>query len=136
MHRFDATGPPKMRSAPPSPRSYPRGYPAQRHLPDEEILRLYVEEKLDSSTIGIRAECTSTTVLEIVRALAGTRRARRPWTAEADRCRDHPAVQRRRLRKGAGQAGGLQLQHPLRPAPSPRRQDPHPCRERGGNQVD
>jgi DNA-binding CsgD family transcriptional regulator len=60
-----------MRSAPPSPRSYPRGYPAQRRLPDEEILRLYVEEKLDSSTIGIRAECTSTTVLEIVRALGG-----------------------------------------------------------------
>jgi hypothetical protein len=68
MHRFDATGPPKPRSAPPSPRSYSRGHPTQRRLPDEEILRLYVEEKLDSSTIGIRAECTSTTVLEIVRA--------------------------------------------------------------------
>jgi hypothetical protein len=76
MHRFDATGPPKMRSAPPSPRSYPRGYPAQRHLPDEEILRLYVEEKLDSSTIGIRAECTSKTVLKIVRALGGVVRGR------------------------------------------------------------
>jgi hypothetical protein len=67
---------------------------------------------------------------------AGTRRARRPWAAEADRCRDHPAVHRRRLRKGAGQAGGLQPQHPLRPAPSPRRQDPHPDRARGGNQGD
>ena len=64
MHRFDATGPPKLRSSPPSPRSYPRGHPTQRRLPDEEILRLYVEEKLDSSTIGLRVECTSKTVLE------------------------------------------------------------------------
>jgi DNA-binding CsgD family transcriptional regulator len=71
MHRFDATGPPKPRSASPSPRSYPRGHPTQRRLPDEEILRLYVEEKLDSSTIGIRTECTSRTVLKIVRALGG-----------------------------------------------------------------
>jgi DNA-binding CsgD family transcriptional regulator len=71
MHRFDATGPPKLRSAPPSPRSYSRGYPTQRRISDEEILRLYVEGKLDSSTIGLRAECTSKTVLEIVRALDG-----------------------------------------------------------------
>jgi len=71
MHRFDATGPPKLRRSPPSSRSYPRGHPTQRRLPDEEILRLYVEEKLDSSTIGIPAECTSKTVLEIVRALGG-----------------------------------------------------------------
>src|SRR4051794_24859838 len=71
MHRFDATGPPKLRSAPPSPRSYSRGYPPQRRISDEEILRLYVEGKLDSSTIGLRAECTSKTVLEIVRALDG-----------------------------------------------------------------
>ena len=71
MHRFDATGPPKLRRAPPSPRSYSRGHPTQRRIPDEEILRLYVEEKLDSSTIGLRAECTSKTVLQIVRALSG-----------------------------------------------------------------
>jgi hypothetical protein len=56
--------------------SYVRGRPPQRLLSDEEILRLYVEEELDSDTIGYRAGCSSTTVLEIVRKLGGVVRER------------------------------------------------------------
>jgi AraC-like DNA-binding protein len=44
----------------------------RRKLPDAEIVRLYVEEKLDSDTIGARAGCSSTTVLDLVRAAGGT----------------------------------------------------------------
>jgi hypothetical protein len=51
--------------------SYIRGRPTQRLIPDEEILRLYVEERLDGDTIGYRAGCGAKTVLEIVRALGG-----------------------------------------------------------------
>ena len=62
MRRFDAKEPPKPRGTPPSLRGatpswppYLRGHPAQRLISDEEILRLYVEEKLDGGTIGYRA---------------------------------------------------------------------------------
>ena len=51
--------------------SYIRGRPTQRLIPDEEILRLYVEERLDGDTIGYRAGCSAKTVLEIVRELGG-----------------------------------------------------------------
>lgn len=47
--------------------SYVRGR-RRRALPDEEIIRLYIEENLDSDTIAFAAQCSSTTVLDIVRA--------------------------------------------------------------------
>ena len=56
--------------------SYVRGRPPQRPISDEEILRLYVEEKLDGDTISYRAGCSSTTVLDIVRKLDGVVRGR------------------------------------------------------------
>lgn len=40
----------------------------RRTLPDAEIVRLYVSENLDSDTIGARAGCSATTVLDLVRA--------------------------------------------------------------------
>lgn len=43
----------------------------RRTLPDAEIVRLYVEEKLDSDTIGARAGCSATAVLDLVRAAGG-----------------------------------------------------------------
>jgi hypothetical protein len=83
MRRFDAKEPPKPRGTPPSSRGatpswppYLRGHPAQRLISDEEILRLYVEEKLDGGTIGYRAGCSGRTVLEIVRSLGGVVRGR------------------------------------------------------------
>jgi DNA-binding CsgD family transcriptional regulator len=39
----------------------------RRTLSDAEIVRLYVEEGLDSDTIGARAACSGTTVLDKVR---------------------------------------------------------------------
>jgi hypothetical protein len=39
----------------------------RRILPDEEIVRLYVEDRLDSDTIGARANCSATYVLDRVR---------------------------------------------------------------------
>ena len=39
----------------------------RRTLPDEELVRLYVEERLDSDTIGARANCSATYVLDRVR---------------------------------------------------------------------
>jgi hypothetical protein len=56
--------------------SYLRGRPSQRPISDEEILRLYVEEKLDGDTISYRAGCSNTTVLDIVRKLGGVVRGR------------------------------------------------------------
>jgi hypothetical protein len=50
--------------------------PTQRLISDEEILRLYAEEELDSDTISYRAGCSSTTVLDIVRKLGGVVRGR------------------------------------------------------------
>lgn len=47
--------------------SYVRGKRA-RTLDDPEIIRLYVEEQLDGESIGIRAGCSGTTVLDIVRS--------------------------------------------------------------------
>jgi len=55
--------------------SYVSG-PRRRTLPDAEIVRLYVDENLDSDTIGARAHCSATTVLDLVRA-AG-HKVRRP----------------------------------------------------------
>jgi CobQ-like glutamine amidotransferase family enzyme len=55
---------------------YIRGRPSQRVIADEEILRLYVEEELDSDTVGYRAGCCGSTVLEIVRKLGGVVRTR------------------------------------------------------------
>lgn len=40
----------------------------RRTLPDEEIVKLYVDERQDSETIAFRAGCSSSTVLAIVRA--------------------------------------------------------------------
>jgi hypothetical protein len=56
--------------------SYIRGRPPQRLISDEEILRLYVEEELDSDTISYRAGCSGKTVLDIVRKLGGVVRER------------------------------------------------------------
>jgi hypothetical protein len=39
----------------------------RRILPDEELVRLYVEDRLDSDTIGARANCSATYVLDRVR---------------------------------------------------------------------
>jgi hypothetical protein len=50
--------------------------PTQRLISDEEILRLYAEEEMDSDTISYRAGCSSTTVLDIVRKLGGVVRGR------------------------------------------------------------
>jgi hypothetical protein len=55
---------------------YIRGRPSQRVIADQEILRLYVEEALDSDTIGYRAGCCGSTVLEIARKLGGVVRGR------------------------------------------------------------
>lgn len=40
----------------------------RRTLDDAEIIRLYVCEQLDSDTIGAKAQCSGTTVLNIVRS--------------------------------------------------------------------
>src|SRR4051794_5037040 len=56
--------------------SYVRGRPTQRLISDEEILRLYVEEALDSDTISYRAGCSAKTVLGILRKLGGVVRGR------------------------------------------------------------
>lgn len=50
--------------------SYVRGQKVRR-LSDPEIYRLYVEDLLDSDTIGAAAGCSSTTVLNIVRENGG-----------------------------------------------------------------
>lgn len=47
--------------------SYVRGR-KRRALDDAEIIRLYIEEHLDSESIAFAAQCSSTTVLDIVRA--------------------------------------------------------------------
>jgi hypothetical protein len=47
--------------------SYVRGAKARR-LTNAEIIRLYVDELLDSDSIGFRAGCSGTTILNIVRA--------------------------------------------------------------------
>ena len=73
MRRIDLTGPPAPPSAAPS---YVRDRPTQRLIPGEEILRLYVEERLDGDTIGYRAGCSNKTVLDIVRELGGVVRGR------------------------------------------------------------
>lgn len=39
----------------------------QRRLPDDEIIRLY-REGLDAESVGFRANCSSATVLDLVRA--------------------------------------------------------------------
>ena len=46
--------------------SYVRGKRA-RTLDDPEIIRLYVDEQLDGESIGIRAGCSGTTGLDIIR---------------------------------------------------------------------
>ena len=46
--------------------SYVRGKRA-RTLDDAEIIRLYVEERLDGEGIGLLAGCSATTALDIVR---------------------------------------------------------------------
>lgn len=51
--------------------SYRRGRPASRLIPDSEICRLYASG-LDADSIGCRAGCCGTTVLQIVRSLGGT----------------------------------------------------------------
>ena len=56
--------------------SYAQGRPTQRLISDEEILCLYVEEKLDSDTVGYHAGCCARTVLDIVRKLGGVVRTR------------------------------------------------------------
>jgi hypothetical protein len=56
--------------------SYIRTRPAERLISDEEILRLYVEEELDSETISYRAGCSAKTALEIIRKLGGVVRGR------------------------------------------------------------
>jgi DNA-binding CsgD family transcriptional regulator len=47
--------------------SYVRGG-RPRELTDAEIVSLYVEQKLDSDSVGARARCSGTTVLNLVRA--------------------------------------------------------------------
>jgi CobQ-like glutamine amidotransferase family enzyme len=56
--------------------SYIRTRPAERLISDEEMLRLYIEEELDSETISYRAGCSGKTVLEIIRKLGGVVRGR------------------------------------------------------------
>jgi hypothetical protein len=48
-----------------------------RKLTDSEIVRLYLSG-LDSNTVGYQAQCSGTTVLELVRAAGGA--VRRPGT--------------------------------------------------------
>lgn len=54
--------------------SYVRGRTA-RTMSDAEIVELYLSG-LDSSTVGARASCDSTTVLDLVRKAGGTVRGR------------------------------------------------------------
>lgn len=39
-----------------------------RKLDDAEVIKLYVEDGLDAETIGFRAGCSGTTILNIIRA--------------------------------------------------------------------
>ena len=69
----DAADPsPRRKSA----RSYISGRPPHRLISDAEILRLYMEEKLDADSISYRAGCSARTVLELVREQGGTVRGR------------------------------------------------------------
>jgi hypothetical protein len=43
----------------------------RRTLPDDEIIKLYVDEQLDSDTVGAKAGCSSSTVLSLVRQAGG-----------------------------------------------------------------
>lgn len=46
----------------------------RRRISDAEIVRLYVDERLDSDSIGARAQCSGSTVLSLVRAAGFTPR--------------------------------------------------------------
>ena len=75
--------------------SYAQGRPTQRLISDAEILCLYIEEKLDSDTIGYRAGCSSTTVLSIVRASgAGIRSRGKRGKRKALKLTDAEIIQR------------------------------------------
>lgn len=54
--------------------SYRRGRPASRLIPDQQIFEMYVSG-IDADSIGFRAGCCGTTVLQIVRSLGGTVRS-------------------------------------------------------------
>lgn len=56
--------------------SFLYGLSGRRRLPDAEIVRLYLEEDLDGDAVGLRAGCSSTTVLALVKDAGGVVRGR------------------------------------------------------------
>lgn len=72
-----------------------RRYARVRNISDAEILRLYVEEGLDSEIIAMRAGCCAGTVLKAVRDLGGAVRRRSGLPADyARKVSDEDVVRR------------------------------------------
>lgn len=80
-----------------------RRYATVRNISDAEILRLYVEEGLDSETIAMRAGCSAGAVLKAVRDQGGTVRRRSGLPADYRRLVSDEDVIRRYKAGESGQ---------------------------------
>lgn len=82
--------------------SYQRGLSKCRLLPDDQIVRLYLDG-LDSDSVGYRAGCSAKVVLELVRAAGGT--VRHPGAGSGRTLRLTPAEMVKRYE--AGESGTM-----------------------------